>query len=308
MSQDPRVRFLSRETREVIAFLVRLVHNLFEGETGTLNTVIPCFGCLRYFKEIKSRDQHVFVVIKDWFKVGEDDLRLCCLSCCRKEGDVMDVVEIYPSLTLFSVRKLMYSDVLRKFVFKFRDSSVRRWRKYAVVGSVAQTVEQAFADKADNDEIEIMRLGTAERAVAEDSAHDLRLDYGRHYNFDRPLGLNPRLVSEVDRHSPLACYYLEVCYRVYDEYAPFEVYFNRTYPYECCFCEGKITAKGEPVLFCSRCGSTDPSYWRKRVRMMMVPFWDGRYDYNKIYWSTEKRKGITANLMLYAADTRRHIP
>jgi hypothetical protein len=303
---------LSRETREVLNFLVGLAINLTTGGASVLNCNPPCFKCHRSFKEIvdKTRNPYVFMVIKNWLSVEEEDVKFCCLDCCRGI-DMMDVVEIHPTLSLLNVKKLMYNRVLKKFVFDFKDTSSKRFKKYAIVSgsSVEEVLRQVFDAKLDNEEIEVMELWEGNRVVARDVVYDMRVDNGTDFNFDAPLSMTPALITQVNKHLNSGHYYIETHYRVFERYQPFTVYFNRSTLYDCAFCQGKMYEDKTPILSCSRCGFTDPDYWRKN-KTMMVPFWKGNYDYNKIFWKTlktnnRKHPDTTVNLMLYNTNVAR---
>lgn len=300
--KDNRVLFLSRETREVINFLAGLALSLLEGASAH---DFPCFNCSRSFKNIarKTKNPFIFVVIKNWLSVEEEDVKFCCLRCCR-DLDMMDVVEIHPSLSLLNTKKLMYNNILKKFVFNFKDAGRKKFKKHSITTSVEEVLGRVLRDKADNEEIEALELWKDTSLLARDVVYDLRVDYGTDFNFDAPLSLNPALAAHVDQNLESNQYYIEVHYKLFENYQPFTVYFNRSTVYECSSCRGKIFDR-IPIFYCSKCGFTDPNYWTKH-KTMMIPFWQGNYDYNKIYWKTLNLPNKeVVNLMLYSVDTTR---
>ncbi|AAS82607.1 ORF131 [Agrotis segetum granulovirus] len=301
--EDRRVMFLANETKEVINFLITLTNTMIQGGLNVLKFTPPCFKCKKSFKEIfvKTKSPYIFVVIKNWLSVEEEDVKFCCLDCCR-ELKMMDVVEISPTLSLHNIKKLMYNNLLKKFVFDFKESGEKKFRKHALVGgtSIAQVLKDIVEEKDSNEEIEVMELWRGRQAVvARDVIYDLRVDNGTEYNFDTPLSLSPTLISEIDKRLENDYYFIEVHYRVFEKYQPFTVYFNHFTIYECGHCRGKIH-NHLPILSCSTCGFTDPNYWRRNKNMRIVPFWKEKYNYNKVFWKTVfKGKYHNVNLMLY---------
>ncbi|AAK70803.1 ORF143 ME53 [Cydia pomonella granulovirus] len=302
--QDFRTQFLSKETEEVMFALVGLAQKLHSGLDTT-----PCYACNQQFKHIKNTNPFIFVVIKNYLNEMDDTLKYCCLKCWQHSRGVMDIIELYPTLKLCDVKKLMYNGVLRKFFFNFVDNTTVLYKKYAIVDSVDSVLEQMLQEKRYNDEIQMVRLvRNNNEFVAEESVAHLRMEYGRQHNFDRPLQLNAQLIAAVNKHCQLAKYHLEVYYKEYEKYSPFVVCYNVKEDKECVYCEGKIMPDtGHPVFSCSVCGPTNPNYFTKR-HTMMFPFWTYSYDYNKVYWKTLKRKGLLrCDVMLYGVDARRSV-
>ncbi|AAM70328.1 ME53 [Phthorimaea operculella granulovirus] len=293
--QDVRVLFLSKELRDVINYMVGLSQQLLAGLKKT-----PCYYCRESFKNYHP---FIFIVLKDLVNIKNDTLKLCCLKCCRRNSAVMDVIELYPTLKLHDVKKLMYYGVIKKFFFDFVDTTKLFYKKYAMIDGF--DLGRVFEEKSDNVEIQQWKMVCDDRVVAEDSVHSLRVEYGREFCFDTPLEVNSKLMTAIKHHSNMAKYYLEVYYKEYEPYKPFMVTFNQDNRSECAYCVGKVySEKAHPILYCSLCGPTNPNYF-SRCFKMMLPFWTGKYDYNKIYWRISKKHQVSCSLMLYAVDTRR---
>nr|AIU36926.1 ORF143 me53 [Cydia pomonella granulovirus] len=197
--QDFRTQFLSKETEEVMFALVGLAQKLHSGLDTT-----PCYACNQQFKHIKNTNPFIFVVIKNYLNEMDDTLKYCCLKCWQHSRGVMDIIELYPTLKLCDVKKLMYNGVLRKFFFNFVDNTTVLYKKYAIVDSVDSVLEQMLQEKRYNDEIQMVRLvRNNNEFVAEESVAHLRMEYGRQHNFDRPLQLNAQLIAAVNKHCQL---------------------------------------------------------------------------------------------------------
>nr|ANY57639.1 PlxyGVORF119 protein [Plutella xylostella granulovirus]QKV50043.1 ORF118 protein [Plutella xylostella granulovirus]QKV50161.1 ORF118 protein [Plutella xylostella granulovirus] len=300
---DRRVMFMSRETREVLNFTIDLATNMIKGSVTVLNCNFTCFKCFRHFNSIveKTGIRYIFIVIKDWLKVEEDYVKFCCLEC--KTGlKLMDLVEIYPTVTLINVKKLMYNNVFKKFVFNFNDLGKKKYKRYSVNRDLGEALKDIVRDKDDDSEIENITLVDSNGVVAHDRLMDMRVDFSKddkiYYNFDTFVSLNKRLISMVNAEIQKGKkdYVLEVNYRLFEEYQPFLVCFNKQNLFECKACKGKLH-DNVPVLFCNKCGVTDPNYW-SRSKKHMTPFWRGSYNYKKSYWKTVDKKH-NVNLMLY---------
>lgn len=285
---------LTRETREVLDGVVKLSRDA------------RCFSCGAVLGG--AANPFTFIVIKDYLCKKDDTLKFSCLKCCRTESQLMDVIEVYPTLRVHDVKKLMYYRLLKRFMFDFVDGGTVLCKRYAVTDGLQETLIRMFGKKRDNEEVHTLRLLRGSSAVAELSIHALRVDYGRQFNLDKPSPFTKKLAQDVRRECAREPYVLEVFHREYEEYSPFVVYYNRGNNNECVYCAGKVCPRtGHPVFHCSLCGPTDPNYFTARATMML-PFWNGKYDYNKIYWKTMKRKGLSmCMLMLYGVDTRREI-
>jgi Baculoviridae ME53 len=305
MADDMRVQFLARETREVLNFVIDLALNISKNNTTLLNYNINCCECKLNFKHIYTTTlvPYIFIAIKNWLLLETDDVQFCCLLCSQQMR-VMDLIEIYPTITLHNVRKLMYNNILKKFVFNFVDSGNVNCKRYIVTENLAHTLEVALKEKRENEEIEKMVLLKNSVKVAEDLVTDLRVDYGKYYLFSRKLVLNKQLVNSVTDVKSTS-FVLEVFYKQFEDYQPFMVYFNKCTVHECEWCCGKLWRNNVPVLFCSICGFTDPQYWYKK-KLMMVPFWRSKYNYEKTYWKiVKKSKTHPVTLMLYNVDVSR---
>nr|AGS18874.1 ME53-like protein [Pieris rapae granulovirus] len=301
--QDIRVQFLTKETQEVINAMVGEAQKLILG----INTT-SCFKCNDSFKETKKHTSFIFIVVFDYLNLQDEILKFCCLKCCKNNEGMMDVIELYPTLSLHSVKKLMYFNVIKKFFFNFLDTDVLLYKKYVVVEDVESVIQQIFNDKEHNHEIQKLCLKrNNDELVTEDNVDTMRVDYGARYNFDKPLALNAKMACVVNQHCKIVTYYVEVYYKEYEKYRPFIVYYNQNNCKECCYCTNKICPEtGHPVFYCSVCGPTDPNYFSKQHKMMF-PFWRHKYNYDKVYWKTMKQKGLVqGNIMLYGVDTRRN--
>ncbi|QOD40091.1 me53 [Matsumuraeses phaseoli granulovirus] len=298
---DMRVQYMSKETQEVVNGLVGVAQKLIYGLDPT-----PCFVCKRSFREINKHNPFIFIVLKLFFDIKNDVLNFACLHCCQQGTKLMDVIELYPTLKLHDVKKLMYYGALKKFVFNFVDTKTVLYKKIAVTHNLDSVLDQVMNEKANNEEIDTLRLVRENSIVAEDALMSLRVDYGKEYNFDQPLAFNGKLINAVNQHCAITKYHVEVYYKQYTKYSPFMVNYNRPNCDECIYCANKVNAEtNHPVLHCSICGPTNPNYFGLTLKMM-VPFWKGQYNYNKVYWKTLKHKGVVmCNLMLYAEDTRR---
>ncbi|AEB00411.1 me53 [Clostera anachoreta granulovirus] len=307
-TNDVRAKFITRETQEVFNEMVGMAQRLITGMDRT-----QCYKCKGSFRENdrkklqRSVTTYIFIVISDYLNLNDETFKLCCLRCCKKDAGMMDVIELYPTLTLHSVKKLMYFNVVKKFFFNFVDTDVVLYKKYVVVDSLKSIVDQIINEKMDNDEIQRVRVIRNDvELVAEDCVFQLRVDYGSHYNFDRLPAINNKLIVNVDSRCKMDRYHVEVYYKRYEEYAPFSVYYNRNDSKECAYCANKVCPDtGHVVFYCGLCGPTDVNYFVKR-RKMMFPFWKYKYNYNKVYWKTKRLKGLTqCSVMLYGVDTRR---
>ncbi|AKN80765.1 ME53 [Diatraea saccharalis granulovirus] len=289
---DIRLQFINKETKEVLSSIVGLTQRLNSGVDST-----PCFACQKPFKN----DPFIFIVLKNYMNLDDDTIKFCCLSCCQSGEENMDTIEIYPTLRLHDVKKLMYFRVIKKFIFDFVDSSKLMYKRYDVgeEEGMEGVLRRVFNEKKDNIEIQSLCLMCDNRIVAEDSAQSMRIDYGREYNFEQPLSITANLARAINKHCTIARYSLEVYYKEYNDYSPFVVYYNRDVNVDCTYCANKIV-DGYPVFYCSDCGPTNPNYFRYKL---ILPFWKETYDYKKIYWKVIKKdkKGLgNCNLMLYA--------
>ncbi|AAQ21724.1 me53 [Cryptophlebia leucotreta granulovirus] len=301
---DFRIKFLSKEIQEVLNSLVGLAQNLHNGINRGF-----CFVCNLQFKQVNNNNPFIFIVVTNYLNESDDTLKFCCLKCWQNSRGHMDIVELYPTLKLYDVKKLMYNNVLRKFLFNFRDTNTVLYKKYAINDTLDDVLKQVFREKNHHDEIQMVRLIRNENDfVAEENIAQLRIEYGTRYTFDRPLLINGQLINSVNNHCKLNKYYLEVFYKSYEPYSPFMVCFNIDPQKECVYCEGKILKNtGHPIFNCSHCGLTNPNYFIKK-HTMMIPFWTHTYDYNKVYWKSLKHKGmLKCDLMVYGVDTRRNI-
>ncbi|AAC69543.1 DNA synthesis regulator [Choristoneura fumiferana granulovirus] len=259
---DLRTQFLSKEIQEVINALIGIAQKLIHGLDNAV-----CFNCKTIFKQNKTskKTNFIFIVITDYRNVDDEVFKFCCLKCCKTSDNVMDVIELYPTLSLHSVKKLMYSGVIKKFFFKFNDSTIVQYKKYVIVESSNSVLQQILGDKKYNEEIIKIRIVRNEtEIVAEDNINSLRVDYGEKYNFDSPLMLNKKVLEDVNNRCKTDRYYLEVYYKEYEKYAPFAINYNRLYQNECLYCVNKICAEtGNPIFDCSICGPTNPNYFLK---------------------------------------------
>lgn len=316
-STDIRLKFLAKETEEVINSVVGLIQRLLLGSDHTC-----CAWCKTSFKHTKTTIAHtrfIFVVVTDYHNVADETLKFCCLRCVRHQNNVMDVIEVYPTLKLHTVKKLMYFNMIQKLFFNFQDTQVVHYKKYVVVDSLETVLKQVLTNKELNDEILRLRLIKEEtnEIVAENTIDDLRVEFGNASNsfspkhmFDTPFAFNKQLISAVNSVCHDVKYYVEVYYKQYKKFAPFVVYYNRSYQTECLHCVNKIdTNTGHPIMYCSVCGPTNPNYFRKQ-KSMMVPFWLVDYNHKKIYWKwcAARKKFPPANIMLYSVNTKRELP
>ncbi|AAP85756.1 me53 [Adoxophyes orana granulovirus] len=299
--QDVRVQFLCKEKKEVITFLSVLLKNILNGIES-----INCHNCNASFKRLKeSQYIFIFAIVNDYNDTTDDVLKFCCLKCCKIEkNNLMEVIELYPTLTLQNVNKLMYYGMLKKFMFDFHDSDQVSYKKYVISSSLSAVLDQMFLEKQNNEEIIRLSLRRNNQIVAEDFLHDLRVDYCDKYNFEKDLSINKEFVEAVDAHCNLNVYHLDVYYKTYNLYSPFVVQFNRNNLNECAYCVNKINKEtNHPILHCSLCGATDPNYFI-RNRRMMIPFWRADYNYNLVYWRLIKNKNLPCSLMMYAVDVK----
>ncbi|UYE99057.1 MAG: Early 53 kDa protein [Betabaculovirus sp.] len=316
-STDIRIKFLAKETEEVINSVVGIIQRLL---LGTDNTC--CAWCKTSFKHTKTTIAHtrfIFVVVVDYHNVADETLKFCCLRCVRHQNNVMDVMELYPTLKLHTVKKLMYFNMIKKLFFNFKDTQVVHYKKYVVVDSLDKVLQQVLTIKELNDEIIRLRLVREEtnEIIAENTIDDLRIEFGNMANnftpkhtFDTQFVFTKQLMDTVNSVYNDIKYFIEVYYKQYDKFAPFVVYYDRCYQTECLHCVNKIDAStNHPIMYCSVCGPTNPNYFRKN-HSMMVPFWRNDYNHKKVYWKwcAAKKKFPAANIMLYSVNTKREIP
>lgn len=285
MAADKRVQFLSRETREVLQFMVNFAKNCIEGTPNQLQYCAKCGWCNRIFAKImrETASPYMFIAIESYDEDDETSIKFCCLSC-RFQAKVIDLIEIYPTLTLLNVKKLMYNNVLKKFLFPFTNSNKKLYKKFNVTdggGGVERVLQEVVDEKLENEEIEKVALIVDDKIMLEEEIFDLRVDWCKFYNFNSPTKFRNVVLPASSRRV-----YLEVFYRVYEVYQPFYVYFNRDESVECKYCKKKLY-KNKLILFCSRCGFTDPRYWCR------LSF--GQYDYRKTQWKNRGR----VKIMLY---------
>ncbi|UXX41931.1 me-53 [Psilogramma increta granulovirus] len=312
-STDIRVKFLAKETEEVINSLVGLTQRLLLGSNNTC--CAWCKTSLKLDKTTIAHTKYIFVVVTDYHNVADETLKFCCLRCVRHQNNVMDVMELYPTLSLHTVKKLMYFNIIKKLFFNFKDSQVIHYKKYVIVDSLNEVLQQVLVNKNLNDEILRLRLVNNEtnEIVSENTIDDLRIEFGNATNnftpkhrFDTPFMLNDKyLIHTVNNNNNK--FYIEVYYKEYSKFAPFVVYYDTGYQNECLHCVNKIDVNsGHPIMYCGICGPTNPNYFRKR-NAMMVPFWRADYDHKKVYWKwCATRKKIPAtNIMLYSVNTKR---
>ncbi|APO14007.1 ME53 [Plodia interpunctella granulovirus] len=297
--KDIRIGFLSKETERVINYTIGLASKLRDSHNDS-----TCDGCKTPFATIKLHNPFIFLIIKDFFNLHEDDVKFCCLKCCHSKTRMLEVVELYPSLKLIDIKKLMYYHIFKKFVFNFDDCGKTKYKKYAVVDNLEKVLKQMLDEKCVDEEITTVHLKCDERVVAEDDIHSMRIEYGKEYVFDRPPAINAQLIQSVNKHCVLAKYYLEVYYKKYDAFSPFSVSYNSEHETECSLCENKINKNsGHPIFYCSVCGITPSNYYAKR---RFAPFWlETKYDHKKLYWAKAKKRKIAANLLLYGVDIRK---
>ncbi|QBQ01684.1 me53 [Hyphantria cunea granulovirus] len=304
MADDIRVQFLARETREVLNFVIDLALNIANNNKTLLNYNINCCECKLNFKHIYTTTlvPYIFVPIKNWLLLETEDIQFCCLMCSQQMR-VMDLIEIYPTITLHNLRKLMYNKILKIFVFNFVNSEIVHCKRYIITESLEHTLDVALREKSEKEEIEKIVLLNNSVKIAQDTVTDLRVDYGKYYLFSRKLAFNRQLVDSIVK--PTTTFVLEVYYKEFKDYQPFMVYFNKCTVHECEWCRGKLWHNTVPILFCSQCGFTDPQYWFKK-KIMMVPFWKGNYNYAKTYWKiVKKSKTHPVTLMLYDVNVSR---
>lgn len=307
-NKDLRLSFLCKETQEVFNSLAHTTTQLLCGldETTRCFTCNESFKCCTTTKQVSAAKVFIFIVLVDYLKIDSDVLHFCCLKCHNKLNNVFEVLELYPTLSLHTVKKLMYYNVLKKFHFNFCESKNVLYKKYVVVDTLDDVLCQVLNEKQDNHEILKINLMCNNIVVAQDTIDTMRLDFNERYNFDCMLALNKKLINVVNTHCKLSKYTIEMYYKEYDTYHPFKVFYNTNNNNECEYCATKLChATGHPIFYCSVCGQTDPNYYT-RNHTMMLPFWRDKFDYNKIYWKTMKKKGaLRATLMLYSVDTRR---
>ncbi|AJK91806.1 me53 [Spodoptera frugiperda granulovirus] len=294
---DKRARFLSQELRHALMFMVDFARLSVHGHPNVLMFTPVCHGCGKTFHDIykQSHNSYMFMVIKSWLdNNNNNNIKFSCLAC--KRAPVEDVIELYPSFSLANLKKLLYNGTLKKFVFSFRSPSKKRCCRVGVeLTELARVLEDVVASKGANEEIESVSLCEASSGavVARDCVYHLRVDWGSELTFSEPSQFTRDLLNK----SGGGEYYLEVISRDYEEFQPFYVYFHHGSVASCNACANKVVVKNKktyPVLFCGKCGFTDPSYWTGDV----YPFWLDRYDYKRTYWKCHKK----INLMLYDVD------
>nr|ARX71989.1 me53 [Erinnyis ello granulovirus] len=315
---DLRINFLSKETKEVINSVVGITQRLLLGSDDTC-----CAFCTSSFKHTTNTVTHtkfIFLVVVNYHTIADDTLKFCCLQCTRKQFGVMDVIELHPTVKLHSIKKLMYFNLIRKLLFYFKDTQVVHYKKYVVINSLDDVLQQVVSSKEDHHEILRLRLVKEENneIVAENIVDDMKIVYGNvnnkfmpQYRFDAPLSFNKQLITTVNNECQRVKYYMEVFYKEYEKFTPFVVYYDKGVEQECLHCVNKIDEKsGHPVMYCSVCGPTNPNYFSKH-KTMIKPFWrDTNYDHKKLYWKwcAARKKFKEANLMLYAYNAKRDVP
>lgn len=297
---DKRSRFLSQELRHALMFMADFARLSVQGHPNVLMFTPVCHGCGKTFHDIykQSHNSYMFLVVKSWLENDTDRVKFSCLSC--KRAPVDDVIELYPSFSLSNLKKLLYNGTLKKFVFPFRQPSKKRCRRVGVnLTELGDVLEDVIASKSVDEEIESVSLCEASSGtiVARDCVYHLRVDWGSELTFSEPSQFTRDLLNRTAAAAEE--YYLEVISRVYEEFQPFYVYFHHGTVVSCNACVNKVVVvqkkKTYPVLFCGKCGFTDPLYWTTTT---VYPFWLDRYDYKRAYWKCHRK----INLMLYDVD------
>lgn len=322
VSNDVRSKFLSNETRQVMTFLLNYVNFVRQGSAVTPTPLedasTVCFNCrLRFDKK-----SYIFVVLQDFVK-EVNYFRICCLRC-RNSLSMYDFVELFPTLSLNSVRKLVSCGVLKKLVFDFDNTNQPKYKSFCIKSSVEECLNEILEYKHVDKEINTIEIVYDNRLIGAQTVDDLRVDHNT-YNFDKPLVFTKKFMHDINQH--LDDKYSLNVYYTQKKYKPFVVFYYKPVTLECVFCANKVLKTGQPILTCSACGFTSPDYWSKRAHYYRVrfkyvekdivemkknklknpqarePFWRQTFESDKLFWTTDKQKGTTkVSLLCYNSD------
>lgn len=292
---DPRVRFLAKETLEALRHMVQFADAVRRGVPSAWSRQpLVCCSCNTSFQHLNevAYKPYVFVAIRDWSSMQNNSTRpltLCCLDC-RLHLKLMDLVEIYPTLRLSSLYKLMYNGVIRRCcAFPFNPPSIKRCTRTTVQTSAMATLERVLNAKRDEEEIESVALYSGQCVLSFDTCKDLRIDFGQQNqtftNFSAPFQLKRAALASNGS--------LEVVYRVHERFQPFALSLPLNHDVECDRCVSKVYKGKAAIVYCSRCGYTSNTVWFAT---------DDEYDHERLHWvsvGAGTRKSPTVRLLVY---------
>nr|AAK82355.1 ME-53 [Epinotia aporema granulovirus] len=306
-------------------FLVNYANFVRKGENVSLTPMEDastiCFNCrLRFDKK-----SYIFVVLQDFVK-DVNCFRICCLGC-RNSLPMYDFVELYPTLSLNSVRKLVSCGVLKKLVFDFDTTNQPQYKRFSIKSSVEECLNEIMEFKHVDKEINTIEIVyDNNKLIGAQTVDDMRVDHNT-FNFDKPLVFTKKFMHDINQHLDNDKKFSLNVYYTQKKYMPFVVFYYKPVTLECVFCANKLLKTGQPILTCSACGFTSPDYWAKRANYYRArfkyvekdvdemkkrkaknpqsreAFWHQPFESDKLFWTTDKQKGTTkVSLLCYNSD------
>ncbi|AGE89878.1 ME53 [Spodoptera littoralis nucleopolyhedrovirus] len=273
---DCRVGFMSFENRNLLEFTYNYASNYTKGANDE-----NCDMCHRFFHDLP---RWMYCLVD---KTNTERFLFVCVDCwkisVRDESKRYKSFELYPRVRLSDVWTLCRFGVFKKFHFKIDPGrcSARTVRITDTKRDVMKFFDETLRKKHDHEQILSIELQTYGGVVFAERFEDAVME--RNLIRITPNGSRLSQVIESGFKFENKTYIYEIKMLVHHDPQTYQIFVDRECGYYCKKCTIKKQYRGNPIMFCSRCGNTDSKYNQQFVMDNI------EYDKKRLKWKIGKR-------------------